>query len=202
MPIEFIQYVHEYGLIVIFGFLFLQEVGAPTPLPNEMVLIVSGYLAYSNLFILPEIIVTAFAADILAAAILYILFGLIGKFIITQKPKWFPISYVRLQKMSETVDKRGWKGIFIGRLTPFIRGYAAVACGFLHVKRSHYFSAVAFSSAIWAIFYITIGYMAGPHWDKFSQEIVYLPYFLLAVPATVVIIFIINLIKSTHKANE
>ncbi|MGC9150709.1 MAG: DedA family protein [Microbacter sp.] len=199
MSVEFIKYVQEYGLIVIFGFLFLQEVGAPTPVPNEMVLIVSGYLSYSGMFILPEIIAIAFLADILAASILYLFFALLGNYILTKRPRWFPISHQRLLKMTHLIEKRSWKGILIGRLTPFVRGYAAAACGFLHIKRRLYFPTVIFSSLIWASAYIAIGYLAGPNWDRFSQEMVYLPYFLLAVPAAIFIIFIINLFRP-HKA--
>lgn len=201
MSVEFIKYVQEYGLIVIFVFLFLQEVGAPTPIPNEMVLIVSGYLAYSGMFFLPEIIVIAFFADILAATILYFFFALLGNYILTKNPRWFPVSHQRLMKMAEMIEKRRWKGVFIGRLTPFVRGYAAAACGFLHIRRSLYFPTVIISSLIWAMAYIFIGYMAGPHWDYFSKEFEYLPYFLLAVPATIFIIFIINLFRP-HKNSD
>jgi len=195
MPIEFIHYVTEYGLIVIFGFLFLQEIGAPTPLPNEMVLIFSGYLAYSGLFLLPEIILIAFTADFLAATFLYVIFYFLGKLLFKKKPRWFPISQKRMEKMADNINRQGWKGIFLGRLTPFIRGYAAVICGLLHVKSSHYFSTIALTSSIWAVFYISIGYLAAPHWNKVSQDIVYLPYFLLVIPAVMIVIFTIKIFK-------
>jgi membrane protein DedA with SNARE-associated domain len=195
MPIEFIHYVTEYGLIVIFGFLFLQEIGAPTPLPNEMVLIFSGYLAYSGLFLLPEIIVIAFTADYLAATLLYVVFHFLGKLFFTKMPRWIPISQKQMKKMADTINQQGWKGIFVGRITPFIRGYTAVVCGLLHVKPSHYFSTIALTSSIWAVFYISIGYLAAPHWNKVSHEIIYLPYILLVVPALMVIIFIVKLFK-------
>jgi membrane protein DedA with SNARE-associated domain len=202
MSVEFIKYVQEYGLIVIFGFLFLQEVGAPTPIPNEMVLIVSGYLSYSGMFLMPEIIAVAFFADLLAATILYLFFTLLGNYIFTKKPRWFPISHHRLLKMAQLIEKRSWKGIFIGRLTPFVRGYAAAACGFLHIKRSLYFPTVIFSSLVWALAYISIGYLAGPNWDYFSKEITYLPYFLLAVPTVIFVLFIVNMFRPRKNLDE
>jgi membrane protein DedA with SNARE-associated domain len=195
MPIEFIHYVTEYGLIIIFWFLFLQEIGAPTPLPNEVVLIFSGYLAYSGFFILLEIIVIAFTADILAATFLYVIFHFLGKLFLNKKPKWFSISKKQMRKMAHTINQQGWKGIFIGRLTPFIRGYTAVICGVLHVKPSHYFFTIVITSSIWAVFYIAIGYLAAPHWNKVSHEIIYLPYLLLFIPAIIIIIFIVKLFK-------
>lgn len=202
MPIEFIHYVTEYGLIVIFGFLFLQEIGAPTPLPNEMVLIVSGYLSYSGHFLLPEIILIAFSADFLAATFLYVVFYFLGRLLFSKKPKWFPISQKQMKKMADNINKQGWRGVFWERLTPFIRGYAAVICGLMHVKPSHYFSTIALTSTIWAVFYISIGYLAAPHWDKVSQEIMYLPYFLLVVPAAMIIIFTVKLFKQKDKNED
>jgi membrane protein DedA with SNARE-associated domain len=44
MPPELILYITKYGYIAIFVLIFLQEIGAPNPIPNEFVLLYSGYL--------------------------------------------------------------------------------------------------------------------------------------------------------------
>ena len=38
-------YIVKYGYMAIFSLVFLQEIGVPNPVPNEVVLLFSGYLA-------------------------------------------------------------------------------------------------------------------------------------------------------------
>ena len=49
MPDEVMQYIVKYGYLAIFVLVFLQEVGAPNPIPNELVLVLSGYLTFMGL---------------------------------------------------------------------------------------------------------------------------------------------------------
>jgi membrane protein DedA with SNARE-associated domain len=37
-------YILKYGYMAIFSLVFLQEIGVPNPVPNELVLLFSGYL--------------------------------------------------------------------------------------------------------------------------------------------------------------
>ena len=44
MPPTFSAYIIKYGYLAIFSLVFLQEIGVPNPVPNELVLLFSGYL--------------------------------------------------------------------------------------------------------------------------------------------------------------
>jgi membrane protein DedA with SNARE-associated domain len=181
MPNELFFYVSQYGYLAIFLFIFLQEVGAPTPLPNEFVLIFSGYLAFSGALHLPLIILCALAGDLLAAAILYSVFYLFGNLILCNKPKWLPISQQSINKQAKKIEERGVAGVIIGRLSPFIRGYVAVICGLLHIKPQQYGIIVLFTTALWSCFYIITGYFLGPYWNYVIQHIDQFKYLLFAI---------------------
>jgi len=45
MSLTLSAYILKYGYIAIFSLVFLQEIGVPNPVPNEVVLLFSGYLS-------------------------------------------------------------------------------------------------------------------------------------------------------------
>lgn len=201
MSPEIIHYIIKYGYVAIFALIFLQEVGVPDPVPNELVLMFSGYLSYKGILSLPFIIVIALLADFTGTSILYTMFFFFGKFLIKHKPKWIPISNEMIEKMSERVSKGGLKTIYMGRLTPFLRGYASVIPGLLHVKPQKFLPIALISSMTWAGFYLSVGRLLGPYWAKVSG---YLKYVLIAILLIFIIIGITRYFqkKSANKTAE
>ena len=196
MSNDLIFYVSHYGYIAIFLLILFQETGLPNPIPNELTLIFSGYLAFTGTLNMGLIILAAWGGDLLAATILYSVFYLFGNFILYKKNNWLPISRQTIAKQIEKNKERGHISIIIGRLTPFIRGYIAVICGLLHIRIQKYGIIVFFTSALWSSFYIVSGYFLGPYWDfviKHINQFKYLMYAILLVLFVFMIVrFIIN----------
>lgn len=178
MSPEIIHYIIKFGYPAIFALVFLQEVGVPDPVPNELVLMFSGYLSFKGILHLPEIIIIALLADFAGTSILYTLFYFFGKFLIKHKPKWIPISHEMINKMSSRVENGGVTTIYMGRLTPFLRGYASVIPGLLRVKPQKFLPIALISSITWAGFYLSVGRLLGPYWSHVSG---YLKYALIAI---------------------
>ena len=74
MPDELIIYITKYGYLGIFLLVFLQEIGAPNPIPNELVLVLSGYMIFTGLLKFPFVIMAAVIADFTGTSILHTLF--------------------------------------------------------------------------------------------------------------------------------
>ena len=74
MLTEVNAFIINYGYLAIFALVFLQEVGIPNPVPNELVLIFSGYLAFKGILYLPLVILAAVSADFIGTNILYFTF--------------------------------------------------------------------------------------------------------------------------------
>lgn len=165
MTESFFNLIYQYGYLALFCFLFLQEVGAPNPIPNEVVLIVSGYLIHSGYLSFFGVILVIIASDLLAALILYGLFYFFGSWLMTSKPKWIPIPTRSILKLHQKVNEQGLSMVFLGRLTPFIRGYVAVISGLSHINFKTYIIIASITTTIWGLFYITIGYVISPYWQ-------------------------------------
>lgn len=92
-----------------------------------------------------------------------------------------------MEKMKERLVTRGYRGIFIGRLTPIIRGYVSVAAGLLNISRKKYSGTVILSAVVWNAGLVLIGVIAGPYWKTMInkggivQNIIIFAMLLLAI---------------------
>jgi membrane protein DedA with SNARE-associated domain len=64
-------YIITYGYIAIFSLVFLQEIGIPNPVPNEVVLLFSGYLSSVGKLDYITVLIAVIAADAIGSSLLY-----------------------------------------------------------------------------------------------------------------------------------
>ena len=170
MPEELVLYIAKYGYLAIFSLVFLQEIGVPNPVPNEFVLLFSGYLSTQNVLSFPLVLLTVISADFLGTSVLFFVFYFFGEQLLTRKPKWLPISKHSIERLSNFVSARGWWGIYLGRLIPYLRGYVSVAAGLLKFSPKKFLLMVFFSAITWSGGYVIAGYIAGPYWQELAQK--------------------------------
>ena len=164
----------------------------PNPIPNELLLLFSGYLSFKGLLSAPLIILTTVFADFIGTNILYFVFLNAGTYIISRKPKWLPLSEKMIDKLTTRISEGGHLSIYIFRLTPFTRGYASVITGLLQVKPREFLPIAFISATTWASIYVIIGHLIGPSWNAFSNNIECFKYILLGVFAVVLGLFILR----------
>jgi len=182
IPPDFLQSVIKYGYLIIILLVFLQEVGFPNPIPNELVMVFSGYLCYTGMLKVPLVILVALLGDLLGSGILYAVFFFFGKKIMKKKPRWLPISQKKIDKLAAKFQKQGISAVIIGRLSPFIRGYVSVLMGLMNYPAKKYLWILVGTAIFWACFYVLTGYLIGPYWKLVSTYKAYwmlLPVFML-----------------------
>jgi membrane protein DedA with SNARE-associated domain len=185
VPEEVVYFITRYGYVAIFILVFSQEIGMPNPIPNELVLMFSGYLSFKGLLYFPSVILTVISADFIGTNILYVIFYNAGTYIMQKKPKWVPLSATMIDRLTRKISDGGKLSIFIFRVTPFTRGYTSVLSGLLQIKPRIFLPIALISAATWATIYVIIGYIIGPSWDLFTKNIGSFKYILLAILATI-----------------
>jgi membrane protein DedA with SNARE-associated domain len=185
VPEEVVNFITRYGYMAIFILVFLQEIGMPNPIPNELVLMFSGYLSFKGLLYLPFVILTVISADFIGTNILYVIFYNAGKYIMQKKPKWVPLSATMIERLTRKISEGGKLNIYIFRVTPFTRGYTSVITGLLRIKPGIFLPIALISASTWATIYVVIGYIIGPSWNMFTKDIGSFKYIMLAVLVTV-----------------
>jgi membrane protein DedA with SNARE-associated domain len=159
----FIQGVEQYGYLAIFLFVFMQEIGFPSPIPNEYVLLFSGYMSSVGMLNIVFVIGVIVTADIVAGLLLFELFYRAGKALHhIKRPTWIYSMIERLVTLKIRIQQSGLKGTIVGRLTPFIRGWVVVICGLSHMPRSLFGKMLIGTTCVWTIAYVGVGYFIGP----------------------------------------
>jgi len=187
---ELNHFIVQYGYLAIFLLVFLQEIGIPNPITNELVLMFSGYLAYRGVLSISKILLVAIAADFIGTSILYFIFYALRKYSILKH------SSSRIQKLIAKVEilkQRIHNGnqwtIFLGRLTPFLRGYISVAAGILLIKPQAFLKTVLLSAVTWSGGLVLAGRIIGPYWNELVQKIGAIRFVMLLIILIVALTF-------------
>lgn len=167
MPPELANYIIEHGYLTIFGLVFLQELGVPNPIPNELILLFAGYLASIGTLDFYWIVITAVTADFIGTTIIYSVFYYFGKRIMKHFKRFLPSK--KIDSLVDFLSKKGRWGIYIGRMLPLLRGYASVAAGLLRLPPKEFIPAVLLSAITWSGGYVIAGWILGPQWETFSD---------------------------------
>ncbi len=199
MPPGVIEYITNHGYLAIFLLVFAQEIGIPNPVPNELVLMFSGYLTFKGIIYLPLVILTAMSADFIGTVLLYTVFYFFGTYILKHKPRWLPISDKKVNDFSSRISKGGQWSIYIGRFTPLVRGYTSVITGFLRIKPVIFLPIALITATAWSAAYVIAGRMLGPYWSYAGNKMGEIKFITLI---TVLIILIIITIRYFRKATK
>jgi membrane protein DedA with SNARE-associated domain len=201
IPPELSAYIIKYGYLAVFGLIFVQELGVPNPVPNEIILLFAGYLASIKILSFPLILLAGISADFIGTSILYAVFYFFGGQILKHAPSWLPVQ--KIEDIKQRVAKRGWWGVFIGRLLPYLRGYASVAAGLLKIPPKKFLSSVIITAVIWSGGYVTAGRLLGKQWDKFASGLQLWQVLTIVIGGIILIFFIIPaIIKRIKKLKQ
>ena len=182
--------ISQYGYLAIFLLVFLQEVGIPNPIPNELVLLFSGYLSSTGVLNFPYVVISVVLGDIIGSSILFVLFFYFGKIIIDRKPRWIPLPVKKIENLRTKINTSRQTGVFVGRLTPFIKGYVSVLCGLMRISPQKYSLILVSTSFIWALGYICFGYFIGPYWKFIPESNAGIQHILIAITAVIIVLLL------------
>lgn len=171
-------FIAQYGYLAIFAVIVLQEIGVPIPVPNEVLLMFSGFLAFSGKFELFPAILTTFAASMAGAWILYGLGTLIH-------PKLHSVLQDVIKEASDRLE-RHHKWLFIGRILPFGRGYICIAAGIAKVSPLRFLSVTLVADALWNAGFVILGFATGNYWETVSEKVGGVVHLILGIVALVV----------------
>ena len=167
MPPELANYIIHYGYLTIFILVFVQELGIPNPVPNELILLFTGYLASTGKLNLFLAILTVVFADFIGTSILFFIFYFLDKYIFAKKRKWLAMH--KIEKLLKRVAEKGLWGIYVGRLIPYLRGYTSIAAGLLRIKPKNFLPIVFLSALTWSGGYVIIGRLLGKEYESLTK---------------------------------
>ena len=158
-----LHWVATYGYAAIFSLLVLGIVGLPVP--DEWLLVFSGYLIYAG---------RLSASGVLAAALLGSICGITCSYFIGRKiglpllhsrvGRYVHITDAKIRTVHDWFDRIGHWALFVGYYIPGVRHFTALVAGTSALEfRS--FALYAYSgAAVWVGTFVFIGYHFGERW--------------------------------------
>jgi len=154
-----------------FGIFFLMTIeSALIPMPSEVTMPFSGYLASTGKFNFWWVVIIGTIANLVGSVIIYLI-GHWGEDTfahqwIRKYGKYILISEHELQKSEKWFRDHGDKIVFFSRVLPVVRTYISLPAGAAHMNFKRFCILTTLGSFIWSIFLTYIGFVLGKNWNS------------------------------------
>ncbi len=150
------------GLVAIALVLFLEELGVPSPIPGDLMMLLAGVLVAERRASLWSVLLVQEAVTLVGATLLYWISRRAGRPLVLRYGRYVALGPERLERLEEQIRGREVAAIFLGRLVPGLRILTVVAAGVANVAFSKFVLPMAVSSFIYLTIYTLIGMWVGP----------------------------------------
>jgi len=183
-------WVTTYGYPVLFLLLMVGIVGLPVP--DETLLVFSGYLISGGHLHPAGTFLTAMAGSWCGITVSYVIGRTLGLGAVHRFGKHLHITDERLANVHKWFDRLGHWTLFAGYFIAGVRHFTAIIAGTSKLEYRS-FAAYAYSGgALWVATFLTLGYFVGENWRKIAESLhQYVIYgsIIVIVAAVAVMIF-------------
>ncbi len=154
------DYFHQYGLVVIFAIVFLEYLNLPG-FPAGVIMPLAGIWAAQGGIGFGTVLVLTVLAGLCGSWVLYLLGRVGGEFLLNKYVHKFPKHKSAIENTMERIRKKGYTGIFIGKLIPMIRTIISIPAGVLKINFMGYTLFSVLGITIWNLVFVGAGYFFG-----------------------------------------
>jgi membrane protein DedA with SNARE-associated domain len=162
-------WIADYGYVGIFGLLMLGIVGLP--IPDETLLLFTGYLISKHELELLPAIASGFLGSICGISVSYALGRTLGLYLVTRLGRYLHLDPEKLDHARAWFERKGKYGLVIGYFIPGIRHLAAYVAGSSQLPLPVFATFAYLGGLLWSSSFITIGYVLGDEWERMSTSI-------------------------------
>jgi membrane protein DedA with SNARE-associated domain len=183
------------GYVGIFILMLLES--SSLPIPSEVILPFSGYLAsqgHLNLWLIVSITTIAGLAGSLIDYYLGVLLGLEG----IKKLRYLSIRDPQLESAVKWFNTYGSLAVLGSRLIPGFRTLISFPAGIVRMKMTKFLSYTVFGCALWNTTLAFAGFYAGVYWQETITMIRYLTIIaIITIPLVLILYYLV--LKPRHK---
>lgn len=158
-----IAVISHLGYAGLYAGMLGQAVGVP--LPSELMLAFSGYLASTHVLEIIPVMIAGAAGDISGAIIAYLVGYYGGRPFLLRFGRLFFVRERELERADEWFARYGTRAVLVLKLLPGIRAFGSFPAGVTRMKVAPFLLYTMLGSVIWSILFSGIGYTLGRNWD-------------------------------------
>jgi len=191
--VDIVGILAKYGYVMIFIFMFMES--AYIPIPSEVIMPFSGYLAYIGSLNFFYALAMGVMGNLFGSIFGYYVAYTIGEDKLISLGRYIFINKKEIEKAKKYFQRYGNTTIFFSRVLPAIRTYIALPAGIYKINIYYYASLTFAGSLIWCTILEYLGYKLGNSWNL----ILYSPLHTLLL--IVALAFVIAIVYKIYKEN-
>lgn len=154
------DYFHRYGAIMVFAVVFLEYLNIPG-FPAGIIMPLAGiWAAQGGIGFVPALLLSVLAG-LCGSWVLYFFGRYGGEFLLNKYIHKFPKQQAVIENTMERIRKKGYIGIFIGKLIPMVRTVISIPAGVLKMNFAGYTLFSALGITVWNLAFVGAGYFFG-----------------------------------------
>lgn len=138
---------------------------AAIPIPSEVVVPFSGFLASSGALNIWAVVLVATLANLMGSIVLFWIGKSGGRWILERYGKYFLIHKHDMERGDKWFNKHGNKAVFWSRMLPVVRTFISLPAGISGMRFSKFCLLTFLGSLPWNAGLALVGYKTGENWD-------------------------------------
>jgi membrane protein DedA with SNARE-associated domain len=155
--------VAQYGSFALFGLLAFGIIGLPVP--DETLLLVTGFMAAKGELSLTAILIAAILGSCLGITVSYLIGRFLGGKPILFFGKYIGITESKLKKAHDWFEKLGKYLLFVGYFIPGLRHFTGLCAGTTKLDYKTFAFFAYAGATVWAIIFTLTGYFFFNQWQ-------------------------------------
>jgi membrane protein DedA with SNARE-associated domain len=166
------------------------------PIPSELILPLSGYLASRGRMSLAAVVIGATLGSLAGALALYWAGAALGQKRLRRLAERTPLVEVDdLERAEGWFDRHGGLAVLIGRVIPVVRSLVSVPAGVERMPLWRFVLYTIIGSGVYNLVLIGLGYVLGSRWKTVEQYSNYLNYAIYAAILVAVGLFALKRVR-------
>ena len=166
------------------------------PIPSELILPLSGYLASRGRMSLAAVVIGATLGSLAGALALYWAGAALGQKRLRRLTERTPLVEVDdLERAEGWFDRHGGLAVLIGRVVPVVRSLVSVPAGVERMPLWRFILYTIIGSGVYNLVLIGLGYVLGSRWQTVEQYSNYLNYAIYAAILVAVGLFALKRVR-------
>ena len=174
--------ISHVGYLGLFGGMLGQAIGVP--LPSELMLSFSGYLASTHVFNLFPVLLAGTLGDLCGAIIAYCIGYYGGRPLLVRFGRSIFVRERELERADLWFARYGSRAVLFTKLLPGIRAFGSYPAGVTRMPFGIFATYTFIGSAIWSGLFVYVGYALGKNWARLGA---------FARPASIILLGIVLL---------
>ncbi len=160
------------------------------PIPSEVFMPFSGFLAYQGHLALLAVILTGAIGSVFGSLVLYYIGYFGGRPLIEKYGKYILMHTDDLARADKFFAKYGDLSNFFGRMLPIVRSFISFPAGVSRMNLKKFILYAFLGSLVWSAFLTLAGYFLGQHWDQLGPVFHQFDYIFIGLIAAGIIWFV------------